>query len=129
MRQAAMMGATVTNINFFESELLMPVTPVIVNTKGLLTTLLGVAKAVISLASDDDKAWVDLLEDVVPSALEQTIAMQLSNAIQATLFIGELANNHPQAANIKALTDLIARLTKSQMIVLPTANSSAGRSG
>jgi NADH-quinone oxidoreductase subunit G len=125
MRQAAMMGTTVTDINFFESDLLMPVTPVTVNAKSLLTTLSGVAKAVISLASDDDKAWVDLLEDVVPSALEQTMAMQLSNAMQATLFIGEIANNHPQAAKIKALTNLIARLTKSQMIVLPTANSSA----
>ena len=127
MRQAAMMGTTVTDINFFEADLLMPATPVIVNAKGLLATLSGIATAVISLASDDDKAWVDLLEDVVPTALDQTIAMQLSNAIQATLFIGELANNHPQASKIKALADLIARLTKSQMIVLPTANSSAAK--
>ncbi|RKZ98042.1 MAG: NADH-quinone oxidoreductase subunit G [Gammaproteobacteria bacterium] len=127
MRQAAMMGTTITNINFFESDLLMPATPVIVNTKRLLTTLSGVAKAVISLASDDDKAWIYLLEDIVPTALEQTIAMQLSNAMRATLFIGELANNHPQASKIKALADLIARLTKSQMIVLPTANSSAAK--
>lgn len=127
MRQAAMMGTAVIDINFFESDLLMPATSVIVNTKGLLTCLTGIAKTVISLASEDDQAWVEWLEDVVPTAQEQTLAMQLSNAMQATLFIGQLASNHPQAAKIKALADLIARLTKSQLIVLPTANSAAAK--
>lgn len=126
IRQAAMAGATVTDINFFESELLMPVTAhMTVNITGMLGCLSGIAKALISLAGKDDQAWVELLANVTPKAAEQTIAMRLSNAVQATLFVGALANNHPLAEKIKALAGLISRLTNSQLIVLPTANSTA----
>ena len=129
IRQAATVGgATVTDINFFKSDLLMPVsTHMTVNIAGMLSSLSGIAKALISLVSEEDKGWVELLANVTPKAAEQTIAMRLSNAMQATLFVGALANNHPQAEKIKALTAFIARLTKSQLIVLPTANSTAAQ--
>ncbi len=127
IRQAATMGGTtVTDINFFKSDLLMPVTAhVTVNIKGMLSCLSGVAKALLALGSNEDKAWDELLENVVPKAAEQTIAMRLSNAMQATIFVGALANNHPQATKLKALAALISRLSNSQVIVLPTANSTA----
>lgn len=127
IRQAASMaGTTVTDINFFKSDLLMPVTAhMTVNIKGMLGCLSGIAKALLALAGDEDKAWNELLENVVPKAAEQTIAMRLSNAMQATIFVGALANNHPQASKLKALTALIARLSNSQLIVLPEANSTA----
>lgn len=129
IRQAATVGgATVTDINFFKSDLLMPVSShMTVNIAGMLSSLSGIAKALISLVSEQDKGWVELLANVTPKAAEQTIAMRLSNAMQATLFVGALANNHPQAEKIKALTAFIARLTKSQLIVLPTANSTAAQ--
>ena len=127
VRQSVMAGATVTDINFFASDLLMSVDKqVTVNAKEMLTTLSGIAKALIPLARDEDAtAWNDYLDDVVPSAIEQTIAMQLSNATQGMLFVGSLAVTHPQAATIKALTNLIAKLSHSRLIVLPTANSMA----
>ncbi|MDH5357636.1 MAG: NADH-quinone oxidoreductase subunit NuoG [Gammaproteobacteria bacterium] len=127
VRQSVMAGATVTDINFFASDLLMSVDKqVTVNAKEMLTTLSGIAKALIPLARDEDTtAWNDYLDDVVPSAIEQTIAMQLSNATQGMLFVGSLAVTHPQAATIKALTNLIAKLSHSRLIVLPTANSMA----
>jgi len=127
IRQSAMLGTPVTNINFFASDLLIPnVNQVTVDIKGMIKTLSGVAKALISLANGDNKEWTELLATVVPSAQEQTIAMRLANAKKASLLVGALANNHPQAAKIKALTNLVASLTKNQMILLPTANSSAG---
>ncbi|NOQ93868.1 MAG: NADH-quinone oxidoreductase subunit G [Methylophaga sp.] len=126
IRQSALLGTPVTNINFFASDLLIPsVNQVTVDIKGMLKTLSGIAKALMSLSNGDNKAWGELLLTVVPSAQEQTIAMRLANAKKATLLLGALANNHPQAAKIKALTSLITSLTKSQMIVLPTANSTA----
>ncbi|NQZ54298.1 MAG: NADH-quinone oxidoreductase subunit G [Piscirickettsiaceae bacterium] len=126
IRQSAMLGTPVTNINFFASDLLIPnVTQVTVNTAGLLTSLSGIAKALMGLSSENESAWIDLLETITPTGQEQTIAMRLANAKKATLLVGALANNHPQAAKIKALTALIAQLTNSQMIVLPTANSTA----
>ena len=121
-----MAGSTITDINFFKSDLLMPVTThITVNMSGMVSCLSGIAKALIALVGKQDQAWVELLVDVTPKAAEQTIAMRLSNAMQATLFVGALANNHPQSEKLKALTALIARLTNSQLIVLPTANSTA----
>ncbi|MDC9724388.1 MAG: NADH-quinone oxidoreductase subunit NuoG [Gammaproteobacteria bacterium] len=126
IRQSALLGTPVTNINFFASDLLMPsVNQVTVDIKGMLKTLSGIAKALMSLGNDDNKKWNELLTTVVPSAQDQTIAMRLANAKKATLLVGALANNHPQAAKIKALVDLITSLTNSQMVVLPNANSSS----
>ncbi len=126
IRQAAMMGATVTDINFFKSDLLMPTaTQLTFNLDGLLTHLQGIAKALMPLAGKCGKDWQDMLEHVVPTAVDQTIAMRLSNAMTATIFVGALANNHPQAAKIRTLAVMISRLGKGQLVVLPTANSSA----
>jgi len=59
IRQAEMMGATITDINFFNSDLLMPVDRhVSVNGKEMLACLSGVAKALISFADkEDEKAF------------------------------------------------------------------------
>jgi len=126
IRQAAMFGTPVTNINFVADDLLIPsVNQVTVDIKGMLKALSGVAKALMSLSKDDNQAWKELLTTVIPSAQEQTIAMRLANAKKATLLVGALANNHPQSAKIRSLTNLIATLANNQMIVLPEANSSA----
>ncbi len=126
LRQAAMTGTEVNDINFFASDLLMPVsTQLSVNIEEMLAHLAGIAKALMSLANDEDASWRQLLADVVPMAADQTIAMQLSNAEQAIIMVGALANSHPQAAKIKALTALISRLASSQLMVLPNANSKA----
>jgi NADH-quinone oxidoreductase subunit G len=127
IRQAATVNrTTVTDINFFKSDLLMPVAAhVTVNIKGMLSCLSGVAKALLALGGKEHKDWIELLADVTPKAADQTIAMRLANARQATLFVGALASNHPQASKLKALAALIARLSNGQLIVLPTANSTA----
>jgi len=126
IRQSALLGTPVTNINFFASDLLIPnVCQVTVDIQGMIKTLSGVAKALLSLANGDYKSWNELLNTVVPSAKEQTIAMRLANAKKATLLVGALVNNHPQASIVKALTNFIAKITKNQMILLPNANSTA----
>lgn len=126
IRQAAIMGTTVTDINFFKSDLLMPTaTQLIHNIEGLLVRLSGIAKALMPLAGKCGKDWQDMLEHIVPTAADQTIAMRLSNAMAATIFVGALANNHPQAAKIRTLAVMISRLGKGQLVILPTANSNA----
>ncbi|NQY26704.1 MAG: NADH-quinone oxidoreductase subunit G [Piscirickettsiaceae bacterium] len=126
IRQAGLLGTPITDINFFESDLLVPVAnSVVVDEKGMLSVLSGIAKALMALASNHDESWLDLLVNVVPSAQEQNIAMRISNSKKSTLFLGALAKNHPQASKIKALTHFIAELTNSTMIVLATANSNA----
>ena len=124
LRQATMTGTKVNDINFFTSDLLMPVTTQIgVNIDKMLVHLSGIAKILMSVNSDEDSAWLDLLVEVVPTAEAQTIAKQLSSAENGMVMLGALANNHPHAAKIRTLSTLICRLTSSQLIVLPTANS------
>ncbi|PHS24944.1 MAG: NADH-quinone oxidoreductase subunit G [Methylophaga sp.] len=128
IRQAAMIGTTVTDINFFKSDLLMSTaTQLTLNIEGMLSHLQGIAKALMPLAGKCGKDWQDMLENVVPTAVDQTIAMRLSNAVKATIFVGALANNHPQAAKIRTLANMIARLGKGQLLILPTANSNAAQ--
>ena len=126
IRQAALAGTSVTDINFFETDLLMSVaTHATLNAAAMIKRLSGVAKALSVLAHNEDKVWIELLSDVTPSASEHTIAMRLSNAMQAQLIVGELVKNHPESSKIIALVNLIARLSKSKATVLPTANSTA----
>jgi NADH-quinone oxidoreductase subunit G len=128
IRQAALSGTRVNELNFFENDLLMPVgTQLAVNIQSMLDHLSGIAKALFSLAKTDESAWTEILSGVVPEAADQTIAMQLSNADKATIIVGDLAKNHPDASKIKAVLALIARLSGSTLLVLPTANSKAAQ--
>jgi len=126
IRQSALLGTSVTDINFFSSDLLIPkVTQVTVDITGMLKTLSGIAKVLLALSKEDVSHWTELFATITPTAQDQTIAMRLANAKKSTLLIGALANNHPQASAIKALTHLISTLINGKMIVLPTANSTA----
>jgi NADH-quinone oxidoreductase subunit G len=128
IRQAALSGTTVTDINFFKSDLLMPMaTQLALNIEGLLTHLQGIAKALMPLAGTCGKEWEDMLEKVKPTAVDQTIAMRLSNAMKATIIVGALANNHPQASKIRTLANMISRLGHGQLVILPDANSAAAQ--
>jgi NADH-quinone oxidoreductase subunit G len=128
IRQASLAGATVSSINFFERDLLMPVDrQLAVNAAEMAESLAGIAKALTAVSELDDKAWVDLLPDRSPSAFEQNVALQLSNAMNATLVVGDLINHHPQASSLRALARLIAELTESRLVILPAANANAHR--
>lgn len=126
IRQAAMMGCSVSQINFFDTDLLMPVQyQLTVDAPTLLNTLAGVTKVLAGIANDLPAEWQALLPERPPSAFEQNIAMQLSNAQNATLFIGDLINHHPDSAKFRALASLMATLSNSRCIILPYANSAA----
>ncbi|BDZ74664.1 NADH-quinone oxidoreductase [Methylophaga marina] len=126
IRQAAINGAVVSNINFFLTDLLMPVEyEMAVDIKAMLSTLAGIAKVLSSMTNDDDDAWQALYPERTPTAFEQNVAMQLSNAATATLIVGDLANHHPDAAKIRALVQKIAELSGSRCMVMPSSNSQA----
>jgi len=126
IRQAALSGAMVSTINFFEKDLLMPVQhQLAVDAKGMAYTLVGIAKALTQANKEDAREWRELLGERRPSPFEQNVALQLSNAMNATLFVGDLINHHPHASVFRALAKLIASLSKTTLVILPTANSNA----
>jgi NADH-quinone oxidoreductase subunit G len=90
IRQAALSGTRVNELNFFENDLLMPIdTQLAVNIESMLEHLSGIAKALFSLAKSDESSWVTLVNNFLPEAADQTIAMQLSNANTATIIVGD----------------------------------------
>ncbi|MCX4188500.1 NADH-quinone oxidoreductase subunit NuoG [Methylophaga sp. OBS4] len=124
IRQAALAGCVVTDINFFINELLMPVERQLAeDAGGLISTLAGVAKALTAVSVEGAEKWLELLPERSPTAFEQNVALQLSNAMNATLFVGDLINHHPHSSKMRALAALIARLSESRLIILPAANS------
>lgn len=126
IRQAALAGATVSSISLFNRDLLMPVDrQLAVNSQQMLQTLAGIAKALLAAAKHEIQAWQDLLPDRSPSPFEQNVALQLSNAMKPTLFVGDLINHQPQASKLRALARLVAELSDSQLVMLPSANSHA----
>lgn len=126
IRQAALSGATVSNINFFESDLLMPVKhQLAVDAAEMADTLAGIAKALTAVSKQNIDAWLELLPERASSPFEQNIALQLSNAMNATVFVGDLINHHPQASVLRSLAKLVATLSDSRLVILPTANANA----
>jgi len=128
IRQAALAGATVSSINLFNRDLLMPVErQIAVNSQQMLQSLAGIAKALLAVSTMQAGEWLDLLPDRAPSPFEHNVALQLSNAMNATLFVGDLINHQPQASTLRALARLVAELSDSRLVILPSANSQAHR--
>ena len=129
VRQSAYAGGLISDINFFKTDLLMPVDrQVVVNSAQLFVLLSGVAKTLLQRVDETTaKAWRHLMREKAPSATEQNIAMQLANAHQAVIIVGALANQHPQASAIRSLAALISELTSAHLLILPDANSQALR--
>lgn len=126
IRQAALAGSLVSDINFFSNDLLMPLEQqVVVNTSQLLGLLSGVAKALLHLDKAEASRWQHLITEKAASATEQNIAMRLANASRPLMVVGALANHHPQASVIRSMARLIANLTGARLLVLPEANSQA----
>ncbi|MDO8828006.1 NADH-quinone oxidoreductase subunit NuoG [Methylophaga sp.] len=126
VRQSACDGGLVSDINFFKTDLLMPVDrQVVVNSAQLLVLLSGIAKTLLQRDEKTAKSWQHLMREKAPSATEQNIAMQLANARQSVIIVGALANQHPQAAIIRSLAALISELTCTHLLILPEANSQA----
>ncbi len=126
IRQAACSGSLVSEINFTQNDLLMPVErQLTVSSAQLLTLLGGMLKALSHLDNNVAANWQHVLRDKPASATEQNLAMQLSNAHKPLMVVGALANNHPQAAIIRSLAAIICQLTGTRLLILPQANSRA----
>lgn len=124
IRQAALKGALINEINFLKRDLLMPVQRQwSVNSETLLQMLKGIAVALMKLEPAANSNWQHYLSDIRPGSSEQNIAMQLANATAPLLVVGALANQHPQAATIRALANLISTMSQGKLLVLPEANS------
>ncbi|AFJ02356.1 NADH-ubiquinone oxidoreductase chain G [Methylophaga frappieri] len=124
IRQAALQGALVSEVGFQKRDLLMPVQhQVLLAPKQLVALLAGIARTLLQNDDQVTSGWQQWLVDVQPNSTQQNIAMQLANATQPQLIVGAVANQHPQAATIRALAQLICELSQATLLILPDANS------
>ena len=88
------------------------------------TVLAGIAKALIG--DECDAAIGALLENIEPSREQKIIAERLSDGEQSAVLLGQIAASYPNASKIRALSGLIAELTRSKLSYLPEAANTCG---
>jgi NADH-quinone oxidoreductase subunit G len=88
----------------------------------IVSTLAEVAKVLADGAGEKIKG----LGRVTPTASTKAIATQLKDAESAQIMLGEQAMNHPEAAQIRALSQAIAKLSQAKVSILSDGANSAG---
>lgn len=128
LRQAARKGTQVSVIHSTADDLLMPLAArAVVAPDQLVACLAGVLMALATLkAAPIDQALYDAIAQVPQSEQAKKIAESLAGAQNGAVFLGNLAANHPQAAQLQALAQEIAHLSGVRFGFLGEAANSVG---
>jgi NADH-quinone oxidoreductase subunit G len=128
LRQATKRRTQLNLINPFDDDLLMPVAnKAIVMPSGMPDMLAQVVKAAAAQKSAQvPEAVRAALEAVVVSDAAQRIAASLVAGNSAAVFLGNLAQHHPQGAQLHALAQELAEVTGARFGFLGAAANSVG---
>jgi NADH-quinone oxidoreductase subunit G len=119
VRKASLRGAKILSVNLIDHVFNFSQSAKIIVAPNKLTRVLaGIAKA---LAAEHD-----LLKEIQPTAEEQVLAEQLKSGQKKIILLGALAQNHPDAAIVRALAQLIADVSQAQVGYLTEGANSAG---
>jgi NADH-quinone oxidoreductase subunit G len=126
LRQAAKHGTRISLINAVDDALLMGIEhKAIVAPRGMVKTLAEVLKAVAE-AKNQPCAFSAQLAVLNPSKEARRIAESLASGKNVAVFLGNLAQNHPQAAGLHALAQELASLLGAKFGFLGEAANSVG---
>jgi NADH-quinone oxidoreductase subunit G len=128
LRKAFLKGAKVMAVNpldyDFSFRLAGKVIAAPYDLPGALARIAGALSALAGKALPDTvRAWMD---SGPATQAEQSIAAQLHAGKRTTLLLGNAATGHAQAADLRALAELIAGLCDARFGYLPEANSAGG---
>src|SRR3989344_2662776 len=125
LRKAALKGAKIFAINPLDYDFSYKLAGNMVCTPAnLLRSLAGVASALAALKKSALPAtFTSRFGSVKPEAPEQAMAQALFQAERGSVLLGTFALSHPQAATLRALTQLIAELSGAKFGQLPEANA------
>lgn len=129
VRKASLRGAQIMSVNSVDYDFnFAQQAKIIVSPRQIVTTLLGIAKALtVNNNARLPSVPAQLLQNITPSAAEVTIANYLQhNTENKLILLGAIALNHPQAASIRGLTKLICELSHAKIGYLTTGANSAG---
>ncbi|MFI4922976.1 MAG: NADH-quinone oxidoreductase subunit NuoG [Burkholderiales bacterium] len=126
LRQAAKHGTRISLINAVDDALLMGIEhKAIVAPRGMVKTLEEVLKAAAE-AKNQPCAFSAQLAVLNPSKEARRIAESLASGKNVAVFLGNLAQNHPQAAGLHALAQELASLLGAKFGFLGEAANSVG---
>lgn len=127
IRKATLRGSQVLSINCLDYAFNFDQkNKIIISPDRLISGLAGVAKALLAQKQNPELAIVDMLKDVQPNAEENLFAEQIKNGQKKIILLGALAQNHPEAATIRVLTQIIANLCQANWGCLTEGANSAG---
>ena len=128
LRKASLAGTNVSSLNAVNYDVRFnQQTQIVTSPVNFLTNLLGIAKALSELNSVSLPAETKaLLQDINSSNEQSAIASTLHSAEQGLILLGAIAHNHPQAAALRQVTNLIAHLSNTKLGYLTEGANSAG---
>jgi NADH-quinone oxidoreductase subunit G len=128
LRKAAMAGADVMAVNPRDFGFNFPLAAQsIVAPAAMLDSLAGIAKAALEAAGAQAPAAVaDLVAKAQAGEAEKAMAAKLKGADKAAVFLGNIAQNHPAAAALRALAAVISEQTGASFGYLAEAGNTAG---
>ncbi len=124
LRQAAKRGTEVSLLNPVEDEPLLRVRHSLVAAPSLLP--LALAEIVVAAARAAGQPVPPALNSIEPRAAAEAIAASLRGARAGAVLLGNLAEQHPDASQLLALAQELARLTGATLGCLGEAANSVG---
>jgi NADH-quinone oxidoreductase subunit G len=124
LRQAAKKGTQVSRLNAVADDWLMPVANSLIAAPSLLPRAL--AEVVVAAARETGKAAPAALADIEPGASAVAIAKSLAGGERKAVLLGNLAEQHPEASQLLALTQALAEITGATLGCLTEAANSVG---
>ena len=124
LRQAVKKGGQLNLINPFGDDLLTKVANHAVVAPDAMAAIL--AQVLRSAAELKDVEILDAVKKTVVTDTARAIAVSLIDNKPAAIFLGNLAQHHPQYADIHLLAQHIARITEASFGVLGEAANSVG---
>jgi len=121
VRKAVQTGANAFVVNPAVYEFNYKTTD-ISDSSGMVFILAGIAKAACDI-KDIDQAW---LNDVSISEQQKQIAQNLIDSKNASIMVGQLAQNHADFAVIQKLTAIICEATGATLNILPLFANEVG---
>lgn len=118
IRKSVLRDGEVMCVNPVDFSFNFPVdTKAIVNIEEMVGVLAGIAKVLLDMSQVDikkehKKAAQALLKDIQPTAIESVMANKLYAAERSAILLGTIALNHPNAATLQVLCELISELMR-----------------
>ncbi|MFO1308022.1 MAG: NADH-quinone oxidoreductase subunit NuoG [Burkholderiales bacterium] len=124
LRQAAKRGTAISTLHAVDDDWLMPVAHKAIVAPSLLPAAL--AEIVVAAAKAAGKPVPAELAAVQPSAQAQAIAASLAGGTKRAVFLGNLAVQHPAAAQLRALAQALAGIVGATLGTLVESANAVG---